>query len=154
MCDIDHLRPDLKIMNFSDMSVASQLTREIKANTVDGVLQLRLCCLVHHREHGGVHKETKRSWREPQIALYQRWREQHGACAVCHLSVAARPLYCFDADHITPVGKVDSVSVMVYMNEYSLDDVAAKLAKCTLLCANCHRKHTLRETTSRNAARC
>lgn len=42
-------------------------------------------------------------------------------------------------DHIDQSEKYKAVSVMV---EHSLDRIKEEIAKCRVLCANCHRRHT------------
>lgn len=48
--------------------------------------------------------------------------------------------YQMDFDHITD-NKVRNVSQMVAMG-YSLGKILAEIAKCEVVCANCHRKRT------------
>lgn len=45
-----------------------------------------------------------------------------------------------DLDHIDPYQKKHNVSTMKYSK--SLDDIKVEIAKCRVLCANCHRRKT------------
>ena len=58
------------------------------------------------------------------------------------------PPACMDFDHRDPASKVDGVTRMVNAN-LSLDRILAEIAKCDLVCANCHRIRT--HGTSRRA---
>ncbi len=48
---------------------------------------------------------------------------------------------CLDFHHINPATKVDAISNMV-RGAYSLDSLQTEIAKCNLICSNCHRKIT------------
>lgn len=49
---------------------------------------------------------------------------------------------CLEFDHIDQSTKRDTVTRMLHTN-YSLDTVKEEMAKCRLLCSNCHRKRTM-----------
>lgn len=49
-----------------------------------------------------------------------------------------------DFDHIDPKGKIDKVSYL--LRNASLERVWAEIAKCRVLCANCHRIWTHRKS--------
>lgn len=63
--------------------------------------------------------------------------------APCVQCGEARP-ECLEFDHIDPTSKVAAVSTMVYRRE-SREKVLEEIAKCQVLCANCHRIKTARE---------
>jgi hypothetical protein len=77
-----------------------------------------------------------------KASILRQWRLEQGGCAMCPASVFVMPLFCFDADHVERIEKVNSVSVIVNRAEYTSDDVHIELGKCRMLCANCHRKNT------------
>jgi hypothetical protein len=58
-----------------------------------------------------------------------------GACADCGLTGAIPDVY--DFHHIDPLQKEGSVARMISTRPW--DDVLVELAKCALLCSNCHR---------------
>lgn len=47
-------------------------------------------------------------------------------------------------DHLSPSDKVMEVSRMAHQT-YSLETIKAEVAKCRVLCANHHQKHTIRQ---------
>jgi hypothetical protein len=47
-------------------------------------------------------------------------------------------------DHLNPAEKREHVSVMVH-NSFGLKSVQAEVAKCRVLCANHHQKHTIQQ---------
>jgi hypothetical protein len=51
------------------------------------------------------------------------------------------PYYVMDYDHLGEVAKVDAVSVMI-KNRACLPTVLREIAKCELVCSNCHRIRT------------
>lgn len=140
LCDIDHLRPELKKHNLGDTRLRWRVVEgEIKRNTTpDGVVHLQLLCPVHHRIKSGLGVGF--------VGLKQRavraWKLQQFACGVCGVSVENLPMFCFDADHLDRSTKTDAVAAMVKKKQYDVATVKAELIKCRMLCANCHRIHT------------
>lgn len=49
------------------------------------------------------------------------------------------PYYVMDYDHVDPLGKVNNIARMV---NHSWKALKAEIAKCELVCANCHRERT------------
>ena len=66
--------------------------------------------------------------------MYERKRRSDG-CVRCEEDDPA----CLDYHHREETEKVMTVSEMV-THGYSKDRLRAEIAKCVLLCANCHRK--------------
>lgn len=53
------------------------------------------------------------------------------------------PPYVMDLDHRPGSGKILNLAAMVSgRSRYSLDDIRAEIAKCDVVCANCHRVRT------------
>lgn len=53
------------------------------------------------------------------------------------------PYYVMDLDHRPGSGKVLNLAAMASgRSRYSLDDIRAEIAKCDVVCANCHRVRT------------
>ena len=62
---------------------------------------------------------------------------QRGECADCHLQVTAENACAFDFDHLTD--KELNVSSMVTYSDMRFE---REVAKCELVCSNCHRLRT------------
>lgn len=60
-------------------------------------------------------------------------------CADCHTCF---PPICMDFDHLPNCKKFLDVSILVNRSGYSLEQVIEEIAKCELVCANCHRIRT------------
>lgn len=148
-CEVDHLRPDLKGDKLSHCSRAS-LKKEIKQNTDEhGVVQLQLLCPVHHRIKSGY---TEREPQNDRERVFRQWRLENGGCEMCTASVYTLPLFCFDADHISPLTKVGGLGRITHDKGFTVDDVHIELGKCRMLCATCHRIHTQIQSETRHAA--
>lgn len=63
-------------------------------------------------------------------------------CADCGVQY---PPYVMDFDHRDPTEKKFAVSKMV-LRRCKLQDIASEIAKCDLVCANCHRERHHGET--------
>lgn len=57
------------------------------------------------------------------------------------------PPFCMDFDHLEGTDKRCNVSKMM-MSAYSLKTLKEEIAKCELVCSNCHRLRTLRRSTN------
>jgi hypothetical protein len=56
-------------------------------------------------------------------------------CKICKES----EISCLDFHHLDPLSKEGSIGVMLNRNAKS--KIIAEIAKCIVLCSNCHRKH-------------
>lgn len=70
-------------------------------------------------------------------AWYKDYKKQQ-SCAKCGESHWA----CLDFHHINPKSKVREIAVLV-CSGWCIDSILSEIAKCEVLCANCHRKVTL-----------
>lgn len=61
-----------------------------------------------------------------------------GPCTDCGLKF---PTYCMDFDHLNPTEKRLDVSLLVRRG-WSWENILAEVAKCELVCANCHKART------------
>lgn len=68
-------------------------------------------------------------------------------CCVC----GERHPACLEFDHCDPTQKVREVGKMAD-NACSWESIMAEVAKCDVLCSNCHRKRHYNERTDRRAA--
>lgn len=53
------------------------------------------------------------------------------------------PAVCMDFDHLSALTKVDTVSALLRRGR-RIDAIEAEIAKCDVVCANCHRVRTWR----------
>ena len=58
------------------------------------------------------------------------------------------PPYVMDFDHRDPLDKTDNVANAVH-NGWSVTKFRAEIAKCDVVCANCHRERTHRQAPVR-----
>lgn len=143
-CDIDHVDPSRKKHELSCCKSIGVWKEEIARNTDEsGTLLLQLLCPIHHRlkdHHSLAHDDNE--LRVAKRVLLATWKTERGSCGLCDVGVESFPLYCFDADHVDAVNKIERLAEIVGNKSYGVDDVQAELGKCRLLCANCHRKVT------------
>ena len=73
-------------------------------------------------------------------AKYEKLRQlkESKPCADCNMFY---PSYVMDYDHLDPVNKIDGIGYLV-STAHSWAIVEAEIAKCELVCANCHRLRT------------
>lgn len=86
--------------------------------------------------------ENKSTFMENNKRQYRKLRSivdeaKKGPCLDCGRTY---PPYVMDFDHRDPKTKIAKVSTMVYKGSESL--LRAEIAKCDLICANCHRIRT------------
>lgn len=79
-------------------------------------------------------RDAARSYQARNIAFILEQKQR--PCADCG---AQYPHYVMDFDHVRGV-KIGNISEMV--RDYSLAALKAEVAKCELVCANCHRIRT------------
>lgn len=97
----------------------------------------------YHRGYYARNAETikaNRRKRDKELARQQReyvaaYKEAEG-CKVCGIKEAV----VLDLDHRDPAQKRGNVSTMC--GKVSWDSLYAEIAKCDVLCANCHRRKT------------
>lgn len=74
-------------------------------------------------------------WYEKRRALVQDLKKK--SCMDCGNSF---PPVCMDFDHRNPAEKIDQISELIA--RVSLKRLLEEIAKCDLICANCHRIRT------------
>lgn len=151
-CGVRHIRLETKTIDIGKCKSQGMLDDEITRNTdEDGTLLLELLCTVHHRIRLGLRELSDRPLNPTKVAILAEWQSEQGACQMCGLEVGKIPSFCFDADHIDRSTKVDVIcKILGY--EYSVQSLRDELPKCRLLCANCHRVHTIKQMGYRHAA--
>jgi hypothetical protein len=82
-------------------------------------------------------KERKRKDISTQRQLITAEKLSRAICLHCDLHVTADTVMMFDFDHIDPMNKIMGISDMVQQLR-SVEEIAAEMKKCQLLCARCH----------------
>ena len=82
-------------------------------------------------------KEERREYQREHLARKRKLVRQakDKPCADCGVFY---PYYVMDFDHING-DKVDNVS---QLNKFTLEKLRAEIAKCEVVCSNCHRERT------------
>lgn len=96
----------------------------------------------YHREYRRNNKEqylaSKERYRNTQLAKIKDWFEDYSQtmkCSHCPETHVA----CLDFHHIIPSTKRASVRDMM-RGHHSFESLMEEVAKCEILCSNCHRK--------------
>jgi len=114
--------------------------------------QCKACCIAtsakqregesrqHYLQYQIEYKKTKRPEKHKERIA---WLDAQKAkpCEDCRNTF---PPECMDFDHIDPSTKLFNVSQAVVSGN-NLDSITAEIAKCRLICANCHRIRTARQ---------
>ena len=143
----------------SDVSIDTTLLVETKTETVKKINSHKktktnadILAAIHSKYHCDtckryIYSSYVRSWRgrylcdkcytdvrkdiSPELTAYIKDIYSRG-CAFCNVTVGR-----FHFDHINMFSKVNSVMAMVNAGE-SEEDIKTEIAKCQLLCADCH----------------
>jgi hypothetical protein len=78
--------------------------------------------------------------------VWQVLRES-GGCQDCGIT----DILVLEFDHRDPATKTKNIAQMIYEG-YSIDNIAAEIALCDVVCANCHRRRTARQMGWRKGA--
>ena len=111
-----------------------------RARAKDGLQSSCKVCkaayLQNHYKHnkGKYRAAAAKSQQERQELL--RSLKHMKPCMDCSI---AHPYYVLDFDHRDPSHKVNSVSALARV---STEKMLAEIAKCDLVCSNCHRERT------------
>lgn len=92
----------------------------------------------YHRnkdEQRAIQREKQKE-RNNGIRAYVRELKEASPCADCNTRY---PYYVMQFDHLDSESKIDSVSRLA---TYSMKKVVEEIAKCELVCANCHAERT------------
>jgi hypothetical protein len=96
------------------------------------------CRREYMRQRGDLHRRQSRNARDKRRAIARAYLTdilRNGTCTDCGLADPA----VLEFDHIGP--KTTEVGKLV-REAYRLERVAAEIANCELVCANCHRRRT------------
>ncbi len=144
--DFDHRDPATKLFNVMTGRAMLMSTAKVLAE----VAKCDIVCVNCHRIRTRD-TERRRAHRQPagpvQLAKLQRWRDQAAMlsrlrdvpCADCRGRFDACAM---DFDHRDPATKRYTVTRMV--GRASTEAILAEVAKCDIVCANCHRVRTWR----------
>lgn len=124
------------------------------------------CLTSYNRENRDKHRARDRAysaqyWRENKEELTRkqqnRMAERYAKIAEIKEASPCKdcgnkfPAICMDFDHLDGSAKVADVSKMVN-DKRPWAEVFAEIAKCDLVCANCHRIRTQKRTEARRAS--
>ena len=110
-------------------------------------LELEKCQALCRFCHTIKTQEERNTWKQKdrleKRAIINAEKDKRGKCFHCHRKVTPGTYCGFDFDHLKPKEKLIGVSQLVkkswsYFDEYAHDE----MAKCQLLCKNCHNKKT------------
>lgn len=113
-------------------------------NKAAGVLQ-RQCKACHklvNAKHYSENKDTYKRRAQKQRTDVRDWLAEYKLTLCCESCGENHPA-TLDFHHHDPSHKDSEVSDLV--GRASLDKIKSEIAKCTILCANCHRKLHYRE---------
>lgn len=126
------------------IQMKSEFHRKNEKNTQS---MCKTCSSKYHREHYLANKaryaknrSDRRSDAQARLTEYKTGKP----CADCGKSFHFSAM---DFDHVTG-DKVDNVASMP-SNGYSWDTILEEIAKCELVCANCHRVRTFMRSSSK-----
>ncbi len=96
-----------------------------------------------------VTQRNKRQYEERRAMV---WRAKAGPCADCGVQY---PPYVMQFDHRDPTAKAFIISHMPYKKLATATElVHAEIAKCDLVCANCHAKRTWQQLQAKKKRPC
>lgn len=88
----------------------------------------------YHRKHKNTHGDRKRQTesrlKRNKAIIAEAYKV---GCKLC----PENDIDCLDFHHVNPTEKEDTISTLVWS---STPILVAEIAKCVVLCANCHRK--------------
>lgn len=115
--------------------------RESKFNKSRG--DFRILCASCHRVETAIENSEQKDLlvAAPKAVLVAREKIRRGKCQDCSLPVKGHYLSEFEFDHPENTVKVASVCDMVN-GTYKQKELIDEMAKCDLLCVNCHRIRT------------
>ena len=90
-----------------------------------------------HKESMGVHGRRIASARYRKVSAIIGAYKVDSGCALCGYKEHHAAL---DFDHLDP--SIKSFNISKALSSKPLGEIYAEMAKCRVLCANCHRKHS------------
>lgn len=172
----DHINPDCKSFEISKWSHILSLD---ESSLINEISKCRLLCAFHHNINSARQRKNKQEncsgetgekykcfqdkelvlldssntklakkklRMENKIKLSEKKIEM-SKCSMCARVVTENECEGFDFDHLDQYQKFMNISTMV--RHYSWKKIVIEMDKCRLLCANCHRKHTVTQQKER-----
>lgn len=87
----------------------------------------------YYQKNKAIYQQKDRD----RIERNRKWLAEYKATCKCCECPESR-VACLDFHHVDPATKVMNVCEMVN-NRYSIQRIQEEIAKCIVLCANCHR---------------
>jgi hypothetical protein len=150
LLELDHIDCTEKSMDIQHHASAEKLAAELNK------VQL-LCGFCHRlktygdmqikkivRDQSRVHLRRQYNIRQRNMAFVNQVKLEIGGCQECNRKVTSLDpalCSCFEFDHVDRTTKIDGISAMANGGR-SIDVIKREIAKCRLLCVNCHKKHT------------
>lgn len=154
-CDCDE--NDQQVFEFDH--VDNNKAIDSNGNKVKGILQMsmkkiveemRKCdvvCGFCHRLRTHKRRPEKKVGRPGRLKIAEFVNNRKikiSECQKCVRKVTIENCSAFDFDHLEEESKVDRISKMV-SDECSVDTIETEIAKCQLLCINCHKLKTAKD---------
>jgi hypothetical protein len=97
-------------------------------------------CVVWRQNNSIKTKKCHKVWKKQYSAIKLEFllKAKDKPCMDCHKSY---PYYVMDFDHREPSKKLRAIAQMVGLT-YSFETFKKEIAKCDLVCSNCHRIRT------------
>ena len=153
--DFDHRDPTKKSFNLGSARAGLKNRTELLEEVAKCDIVCANCHRLRTRRQHRARLETRTLSVSPRIDYHrQRWRHHADIldqlrsvpCVDCGGSF---PQCAMDFDHRDPTTKVRSVTQMI--SNASIERILAEVAKCDIVCANCHRLRTFQRRTKRTA---
>lgn len=109
------------------------------ASTKDGLSKIcRECKKVYQRRYYRANRDAFCANTQARRDEIRGWFKEYKSTLKCS-RCGEDHLACLQFHHCDPTEKIKDVSVMVY-NSYAISKILDEIAKCIVLCANCHLK--------------
>jgi hypothetical protein len=106
---------------------------------IQAVLGCSLSTISFHCGEGQREKNYERRRNRQNLKrLYVQKIKTDSPCMDCKVD---HPHWVMEFDHVRGT-KINSVSRMTQLGDYSLEDIKAEIEKCELVCSNCHKSRT------------
>ena len=163
--EFDHLEQFEKLFQISKWAGSSKNESDLMCESG----KCRILCSFHHQINSQIQKNEKKQKKNRLHRHYQQCtttkkstkksekntrfggpNKQFGKCEICERPVTPvlpGETAGFDFDHIEPFTKHRGIS---HMGAYSWENsILPEIAKCRLLCSNCHKLHTEKQLQTR-----
>lgn len=88
----------------------------------------------HYEKNRAARIADKRARKKRNVEFVQEYKRSH-SCTRCGESEPC----CLDFHHIDPSTKIGVIAWMAHRG-FGLERIKEEIAKCEILCANCHRR--------------